>query len=415
MYNNVGMLIGVCRKKLLIETKQPTFNQSKFIRAGDQIICTQPKLSLIENGKVKIPKPEEYELLIQNLGFKAAPYHDLEGRYNDLTDRLIQALQFKDPTELEILKHIVEREFSMNDGFFYLSEVNEIFRATIDAQMGLLLPKINFLKKYLDSIACFPLDIQILILDLSNLIVENYVPLKEMRAQVNSLVDQCKADYPLVSILKAGRNVRQLKFIKAQVELRKLQIDDLNDLMKFRIERLLYMIEVEHANQLTETIATKNPSLKYPGINRFERCRPFSSSAYIRYAFKDFERALTDYDSAISINPEAACFNLIYIADCLFETNQTHLLESRINLAKQVIHSFSSLHHYTLNFFEVLYGTDISRKIQYDFSPFFDTLSKLNSDSPYVLIIRKHLLNYVKKNHRYKLIYDFETSMQNND
>lgn len=415
MYNNVGMLIGHYRKKLLSETKLAKYNQSEFVKSSDQIICTQPKLSLIENGKVKIPKPKEYELLIKNLGYQSAQYHDLEAQYSDFTYKLINALQFEYQGELDKLKRIFDSEFSIFDGFFYLNEVNEIIRSTIDAQTGLKLPRIEFLKKYLDSIECFSDDIQVMILDLSNLIVENYVPLREMRTQVNALVEECKVDLPMVSILKAGRNVRQFKFIKAQEELRNLSTDDLNDLMKFRIERLLYMIDVEHANQLTDSITSKNPSLKYPTVNRFERCRPFSSSAYIRYTLKDFKGALSDYENAILINPEAACFNLVYIADCLFETNQNDLLESKINLAKQHIRNYSQLNHDTLDFFEVLYGAESEKKQYYNFTSLFESLSKLNSDSPYVLIIRKHLLKYVKNNHRYKLIFDFETKLQNNN
>lgn len=415
MYNNVGMLIGYYRKKLLGETKLAKYNQSEFVKFGDQIICTQPKLSLIENGKVKIPKPKEYELLIKNLGYQSAQYHDLEARYNDFTHTLIDSLQYEDHVEFEKLRYIFDSEFSIYDGLFYLDEVNEIIKGTLEAQTGMALPKIDFLKKYLDSIECFSDDIQVLILDLANLIVENYVPLKEMRIQVNTLVEQCKVDLPMVSILKAGRNVRQLKFIKAQEELRNLSTDDLNDLMKFRVDRLLYMIEVEHANQLTDSITSKNPSLKYPTVNRFERCRPFSSSAYIRYTLKDFKGALSDYENAIFINPEAACFNLVYIADCLFETNQTDLLESKINLAKQHIHYYSQLSHDTLDFFEVLYGAESVKKQYYNFTSLFENLSKLNSDSPYVLIIRKHLLNYVKQNHKYKLIFDFETKLLNNN
>lgn len=414
MYNNIGMYIGHKRKNILKETKLEKYSQSEFIKFGDKIICTQPKLSLIENGKIKIPNYGEYELLINNLGLKSAPYFELEELYNEFAHNLLFSLQYQDHSTLMKFKHIFEESFSKFNDVFYLNDVNEILSACINAQLGISLPNSEFLIMYLDAYTCFPEDIQILILDTSNLIIENYFPLKNMRTRLNTLIEQSSSEEPLMSILKAGRNVRQLKLFEAQDKLLKLNIDGLNELMKFRIERLLYMIEIDHVNPLTDNIITKNPSLKYQDINRFERCRPFSSTATIRYTHKAYEEALVDYENAISINDEAACFNIIYIADCLYETNRIHLLRPKIELARKYSHHYSRLTNDILNFFEEIYDIG-SEKVKYKgFELLFESLAQLNSDSPYVIIVRKHLLSFISKNHRYKLIYDFDMKMQNN-
>jgi hypothetical protein len=413
MYNNIGMYIGHKRKNILKETKFEKYSQSEFIKFGNITICTQPKLSLIENGRIKIPNFREYELLINNLGFKSVPYFELEELYNEFSHNLLLSLQYQDHSSLLKFKLIFEESLSKFNDVFYINDVNEILSACINAQLGISLPNSEFLVKYLDAYDCFPENIQILILDTSNLIIENYFPLKNMRIRLNTLIEQSSSEEPLMSILKAGRNVRQLKLFEAQDKLAKLKNDDLNDLMKFRIERLLYMVEIDHTYPLTQNITTNNPSLKYLDVNRFERCRPYSSSATIRYTHRDFNGAIDDYEKAISINDEAACFNMIYITDCLHEMKRIDLLGPKINIARKYTHQYSRLNNDVISFFEEIYEIGFEKVNYNGFGLLFESLAQLNSDSPYVMIVRKHLLNYVGKNHRYKLIYDFDMKMQN--
>jgi len=414
MYNNVGKLIGYYRRKKYDETKLTNFSQVGFVYYEHRLICAQSKLSIIENGKVRIPYPEEYFYLIKNLDFNSLDYTNIEPLFNEFTNQLFHFLQYQPITELKQLHIIYEQKLESYSDFFYLRELNGVFKATIQAHLGLSLPKISFLDDYLDALDCFPPKIQFLILDLANLIVENYIPYKDVRDKVNGLVDQLQMDAPIVKLLKASRNLRQLKLIDVQQKLKSIDADHLNELMKFRIQRLLFMIEIEDIEQLSKFSESQNPALRFTDINRFERCRPYLISGYLRYSLKDYVFALVDYKKALSINPESVCFAMIYISDCLYELKRTSELHPYLLDAQQYISHFSDLHRDVLKFFNVISGLQVSEDESLQFRSLFESLSQLNSESPYVRIIRKHLLNYAKKSHKYKLVFDYETMMLDN-
>ncbi|KAF0225092.1 MAG: hypothetical protein FD179_1388 [Erysipelotrichaceae bacterium] len=414
MYNNVGKLIGYYRRKKYDETKLTNFSQVGFVYYEHRLICAQSKLSIIENGKVRIPYPEEYYYLIKNLDFNSLDYSTIESLYCEFTSQLLHSLQYCPISDLKKLQIVFEQKLEPYSNFFYLHELNEVFKATMNSHLGLALPNVSFLDDYLDALDCFPSSIQFLILDLANLIIENYIPYKEIRDKVNNLVDQLQLDAPIVKILKASRNLRQLKMIDVQQRLKSIDTDHLNELMKFRIQRLLFMIEIEDIEQLSKFSESQNPAIKFTNINRFERCRPYLISGYLRYFLKDYEFALMDYKKALSINPEAVCFSMIYISDCLYELKRTPELHPYLIDAQRYISHFSDLHTDVLKFFNVVSGLQISEDESNQFRSLFESLAQLNSVSPYVRIIRKHLLNYAKKTHKYKLIFDYETMMLDN-
>ncbi len=414
MYNNVGKLIGYYRRKKYDQTKLTQFSQVGFVFFEDRLICAQSKLSIIENGKVRIPYPDEYDYLIKNLSDTPIDYQRVEVLYTDFTQKLFNTLQTETQTSLIAIQKFFLENLVVYDHVFYLRELNTLFACVFNAYLGKSLPHIDFLDDYLDCINCFPAEIQFFILDLSNLIIENYIPIKDVRDKVNGLLDQLTLDAPIVKILKASRNLRQLKLIDVQQKLKSILSDDLNDLLRFRIERLLFMIEIDGVDQLSKYPAFKNPALKYVHVNRFERCRPFLISGYLRYALKDYTGALADYHQAQIINPETVCFSLIFIGDCLYELKRMGDLNPYLYEAEKHIQHFSSLHKEVLIFFNIIHGAQNSPDESIQFKALFSNLSQLNSESPYIRIIRKHLLNYAKKNHKYKLIFDYELMMLDN-
>lgn len=414
MYNNVGRLIGYYRRKKYDQTKLTQFSQVGFVFYEDRLICAQSKLSIIENGKVRIPYPDEYDYLIKNLGDTPIDYMRVEVLYTDFTHHLFKSLQTEPQSSLFTLQKFFIENLVVYDHVFYLRELNKLFSCVLNAHLGKSLPHIDFLDDYLDCIDCFPPEIQFFILDLSNLIIENYIPIKDVRDKVNGLLDQLTLDAPIVKILKASRNLRQLKLIDVQQKLKSIESDDLNELLRFRIERLLFMIEIDGVDQLSKYPAFKNPALKYEQVNRFERCRPFLISGYLRYALKDYKGALEDYHQARVINPETVCFSLIFISDCLYELKRMGDLNPYLVEAKKHIQHFSLLHEEVLIFFNIINGAQKPNDESIQFKTLFSSLSQLNSESPYIRIIRKHLLNYAKKNHKYKLIFDYEMLMLDN-
>lgn len=414
MYNNVGKLIGYYRKKMYDETKSTIFNQVGFVFYGNRRICAQSKLSIIENGKIRIPYPDEYDYLIKNLGFNPADYRDVDTLYSDFIAQILDVLQYQPELALLDLLEIYHCRLKEFNDIFYLHELNLIITATINAHLGISLPDLDFLDVFLEALECFPHEVQFLILDLANLIVENYFPYKEIREKVNGLVDSLHLDAPIVQILKASRYLRQLKMFDVQQKIKSIKTDALSHLLKFRIQRLLFMIEIESVDQLAKSRELLNPAFEFEDVNRFERCRPYIISGYLHYSFQDYEHALEEYENARSINPQAVCFSLIFISDCLYELHRMIDLHSYLIEAQKHIASFSPLHYEVSEFFNIITGLQRFDDEAVQFRALFKSLSQLNSDSPYVRIIRKHLLNYAKKTHKYKLIFDYELMMLDN-
>ena len=414
MYNNVGKLIGYYRKKMYDKTKLTNFSQVGFVFYGNRMICAQSKLSIIENGKIRIPYPDEYDYLIKNLGYTSTDFKNVDTLYTDFILKVLDVLQYQPEPELLDLQEIYNRQLKEFDEIFYLHELNFIIKATINAHLGISLPSIEFLDDYLDAMECFPNDVQFLILDLANLIVENYIPFREVRDKVNGLVDHLRLDAPIVQILKASRNLRQLKMIDVQQKIKLINTGALSHLLKFRIQRLLFMIEIESVEQLAGRSELLNPAVEFEDVNRFERCRPYVISGYLHYSFQDYANALNEYKNAQSINPEAVCFSLIYISDCLYELHIMDDLHPYLVEAEKHIRNFSTLHFEVSRFFNIITGLQKYDDESMQFKSLFKSLSQLNSDSPYVRIIRKHLLNYAKRSHKYKLIFDYELMMLDN-
>jgi hypothetical protein len=414
MYNNVGKLIGFYRKKMYEKTKLTHFSQVGFVFYGNRMICAQSKLSIIENGKIRIPYPDEYDYLIMNLGYKPMDYAKVDTLYNDFVAEVFSTLQYQPEKAFSGLLDKYNERLAKFDDIFYLRELNIIIKATIDAHLGISLPNPDFLDDYLDALECYPNIVRFLILDLANLIVENYNPFKEVRDKVYGLVDRLDLDAPTVLILKASRNLRQLKMIDVQQKIKSIKSDSLSHLLKFRIQRLLFMLEIESVDQLTNRSDLNNPAIEFEDVNRFERCRPYIISGYLHYSFQDYKKALLEYGNAQAINPEAVCFSLIYVSDCLYELRRMSEIGPYLVETEKHIGHFSQLHREVATFFNIISGIQKCDDESIQFKALFKSLSQLNSDSPYVRIIRKHLLNYSKRSHKYKLIFDYESMMLDN-
>lgn len=414
MYNNVGKLIGYYRKKMYDKTKLTNFSQVGFVFYGNRMICAQSKLSIIENGKIRIPYPDEYDYLIKNLGYKSIDYRNVDMLYSDFFTLILNTLQYQPESALLELMKTYDNQLKQFDDIFYLNELNRIITYTIHAHLGISLPDLEFLDVFMDALECFPHDVQFFILDLANLVAENYIPYKEVRDKINGLVDHLKLDAPIVQILKASRNLRQLKMIDVQHKIKSIKTDSLSHLLMFRIQRLLFMIEIESVDQLAGSRDLLNPAIEFEDVNRFERCRPYIISGYLHYSYQDYGYALKEYQNAQAINPQAVCFSLIYISDCLYELHRMNDLHLYLIEAQKNIELFSPLHFEVSRFFNIITGLQKYDDESLQFKALFKSLSQLNSDSPYVRIIRKHLLNYAKKTHKYKLIFDYELMMLDN-
>lgn len=408
MYQNVGKLIGFYRKQKWENTKDSKYVQINFIKFDQCLICSQSKLSFIENGNIKNPYPEEYHSLITNLGFQSLDYFNVESNYEVFLSKLLYTIQYDNTESLNELVIEFENNLERYNSFFYLSNVNEIIKFTFNYLKSVSLPDMDNFDFYIKSIDCYSKDIQCLILNLAYLLVENYNPSHEARNQITTLILNTKINNPLIEILKATLYLRQRNFKIVNKILSLIDFDMLNNYLKFKIERLRFMMETENVDEIKHLLSIQNPSYRYFEINRFEYCRTFMHTATLLYSFKEFFLSFEQYQKAIRINPEVSCLSLIYLFDCLYESNQLNIFDGFYNLSKLYLDKYTQLHRDISEFCYTLsnnYSTSIYSEL---LNSLFANLSTLNRESPYIQIVRKHLMIHVTKTHKYKIIYDLE-------
>jgi len=413
MYNNVGRMIGFYRNKSYEATKSQEFTQKLFSRLNSRVICTQSKLSLIENGRVELPYLDEYQYLVTKLDRRFIDYNSIKQLYVDFTNLLLYCIQYQTSLDLKEMNLIFERDFKKYDDFFYLKEVNDMFQYTFDVLLDRSLIDVDQATLCLDMSDCFPDEVKVLIFSLVLLVIENYSPSSPMITQYNSKINTLRLDNcPLLKIMLANLKIRQLKIIKAQKELRSLLDYPISNLLKFRVSRLLYAVEIQQEESLEKALLIQNPSEIYSGVNRFEYYRSYLPLAYFCYDHGYYEKALHNYQLSVSINPESSCFSMIFICDCMLELKQYNELPLFLSIAQQSLNRFSPLHTIVHGFFTLFISENPKDLAQLNFILLFSELGKLHSNSPYISIIRRYLLKYIGKAHTYKLLYDFEMAIK---
>lgn len=412
MYNNIGKLIGFYHKREFDTSKNPKYAQSNFIIFNGRRICSQSKLSSIENGKPKNPYAEEYHYLINNLDFRAMDYFSVENVYNDYLYRLLNCVQFESNMQLEFLYQEFESLLHGYREYFYLHELNEVIVLTFNLIKGISLPTDLQFEFYMDSYNCYSIELQCLIMNFAYLFVENYNPNRSAREKVNELIMNSQICEPLVDILKATLYLRTGNFIKTDEILSSIKKSELSNYLTFKIERLQFMMRSELVTHQTQLMQIQNPSDKYNEINLFERSRTHLHLATLYFSFKEFDLAFTFYKESILINPEIACVSFIYVFDCLYELNRLNELDKFEAISSIHLNRFTQLHAEVRSLCISLAKNHSPLNTRF-MNSLFTNLSSLNRESPYVHIVRKHLLKYVARTHRYKLIYDFERIIEN--
>lgn len=413
MFKNVGKLIGFYRKQKLDSTKDPKYTQVNFIKYEHRDICSQSKLSDLENGKIKIPYPDEYQSLIKNLDFIPIDYIKVKDSYDDFVNRLLYRLQYKNTESLNSLIDEFDTNLLKYDSYFYLHELNEIIKFTFNHIKGISLPNAESYEFYLDSIQCYNNDIQCLILNLAYIILENYNPSISARERITSLIESSKLSNPLIQILKATLHFRQSNFKRVNKILSLIDIEKLNDYSKFKIERLQFMMKTERVFHPEQLSLIHNPSKIYNDVNRFELCRPYLHIATLYYSFKEYFLAIEHYQESIRINSEVSCLNLIYIFDCLYELNRLNEFENYSKISDLHLNKFTQLHRDIREFCLALSNNFSTILDSAMLNSLITNLSILNKESPYIYIIRKHLLLNIAMTHKYRIIYDFEKTINN--
>lgn len=413
MYNNIGKLIGFYRKQRFRLTKDIRYSQVNFVKYNLRNICSQSKLSDIENGNVKIPYTDNYHYLIQNLDFIPIDYYKVEGIYSIFLTKFLYALQYEDSKSILNLQEEFENKLEKFNKYFYLFELNEIIRFTFLAIKGRSLPNMKYFDFYIDSIYCYCNEMQCLILNLAFQLIDSYGLSQEAINRITLLVTKIKIKNFLIELLKANLHISQGNFKRANRILSLMKKVKLSDYLKFKIDLLRFKMKIERLSTSNLLDSLQYFSTCYHNICRFEYYKPFLHIATLHYSKKEYDFSYKNFLKAIDINPEVSCLTLIYIFDCLYELNRLDEFESLKDISIQYLEKFPKLYRDISSF---------CSELSCDCSSFLDTsllnslfvnLSTLKHDNQYIRIVRKHLLLHVTKTHKYKLFCDFEKFIYN--
>jgi len=202
--------------------------------------------------------------------------------YEDFVSQLLNTIQYQTLVELKQLEHRFNIELSKYSSFFYLGEVNRIIEATFNVLLDRSLIDTEHISDLLEMSHCFPDIIRILIYNLAFIVVENYTD-QTLAHLLMIKVDKFKSNEPIISIFKMNLKVRKAKIISAQRELLKLKELSLSELLKFRIDRLLYAVEVQHVDSVEDALKLQNPADNYLDVNRYEKYKTHMALAYFCY------------------------------------------------------------------------------------------------------------------------------------
>jgi len=406
-YTYIGKLIGVTRRSLLITANDVRFKQENFIFFGARQICQQSRLSRIENGLVNRHYVDELHYLIANLARTPIEYDTVMPIYDNFIQEVLSATQYEFD-KLPHLKKQFESTFRVYDDAFYTADINRVLTIHFDLLLNHHLVLLDDIVKMTEWFECYPPEVQLLFLNTAGIVLETFntdLPLMEWYF---SAVDQLDSKEPLAQVLKAYTRLRRSQFLLAQREFSQLSILPLSPYIKFRIARAQQSLAFE-SQSLTNFDATVEPAIFHDAsINPYERSRPFMTLGMMYYMRADWVKSNDWYQKAISINPYIICIADVFIFDNLLRLNEIDTLKRLFELSNSFIHLYPKFTSIKQSFFRSMTEPNHS----FDFDELIDHIRKLHAQDPTITIIRRYLMQYIKRNRHYKLLYEYDLAVE---
>ncbi|HEX5742964.1 MAG TPA: hypothetical protein VFY09_03575, partial [Flavobacteriaceae bacterium] len=270
----IGLLIGRCRKYLL-KYKSDEYNQKNFLIYKGFPICSQSTLSRIENGN-EFTYDEVIEVLINKLGYN---FSSSQLDYDDIAkfaDNYIDLLVYKNNNQLKAFEKEFDDLHRNHKDNFYISQCLDILNLSLKYYIHSEIPNIE---KIEELIFYFPNHSNSFNLILKDIIVW-FLEISPFNSDsirrfltTNLTLDDSNI---LNSILNTNISIRNGEFIKALRLLDKIQIENLNNLTKFRTKRLSLLIHINILRSFTNfQVENYDYALNQSEIPKFELAKLF--------------------------------------------------------------------------------------------------------------------------------------------
>lgn len=413
IYRNIGLFIGMIRKNRQVKEGNEKLKQNNFILDGKRQICSQSKLSKIENGHTVEVYPEEIECLIRKLDRKPENYSVTVLQYESFCYQFINILQFGFRKQLIDLFDEYKATLKINDSVFYLSEMNSIIDHCFDYYLNENLPQNEWIDEMFGYLPAFCEPLAILTLDLFTYQIEFFYSEFNQTKRLFDLTLKLKSNDHFTNSIKALTLYRIDKKHESQKIISGIPIDQLNKLMQFRLYRLdIMMNQMDHDFTKAE-YGLPEFDFKTSMISKYETSRIefiWARKYYINSLYLD---SISHFEKAIDLNPEMSVFSFFYLMDCFYELGDYNPIQKYLVVSEKHLNRFDPINALFVQFIDHLINNYNSDSFHiFLFNKLLPKLKALHSDHPYIGLFRKYLLVIAKENRQYKLIYDFDNGIQ---
>lgn len=402
----IGVLIGRNRKYLL-KHESNNFNQRQFTIYKDYPICSQSTLSRIENG-FDFSYEEVIEVLINKLGFS---YSNNQEDYNELfklADIYVELLIYKDNNQLQLFEKKFGAFYQKHKFNFYISQSLEILGISLKYYIHSELPNID---KIEEMIFYFPNQSNLFNLILKDIIVW-FLEISPFKSDSigkyllnNFIIDNSCI---LNMILNANISIRNGDLIKAIRLLDKTQDISINNLTRFRINRLYLLI---HINILKTYDDFKVDYLDFEfnsdDIPKFELAKLYHLHGIVNIYKKDYIEAFENFNLSHSIYEPISVISMQFMVE-IYRKNQNFDIQLFLQKMNMHINGYPKYYKNQFRLFEIIYiEKDYPKGIKFIEKNLAIDLKNIKLRNLQFSIFESQLIELVSKTNTYKSVYDF--------
>jgi len=407
----IGLLIGRCRKYLL-KYKSNEYNQKNFLIYKGLPICSQSTLSRIENGN-DFTYEEIIEVLINKLGYN---FSSNQQDYNDLTklaDRYIDLLVYKDNKQLILFEKEFNDLYRIHKKKFYISQCFDILNLSLNYYVHSEIPNIE---KIEELIFYFPNQVNSFNLILKDIIVW-FLEISPFNSDsirkfltTNFVLDDSNV---LNRVLNINISIRNGEFIKSLRLLDKIQIDDINNLTKFRAKRLSLLVHINILRSFTNFhVEDFDYILNQNEIPKFELAKLYHLLGII-YMYKlEYIKAFDNFDLSHSIYEPISVISMQFMIE-IYRKNKNFDIKLFLNKVNKHIEVYPIYFKNQYRLFEIKYiEEDAQKSIKFIEKNLVDDIKKYRQRNLQFSIFESQLVELVTETNTYKSLYDFYVSTQ---
>ncbi len=402
----IGLLIGRCRKYLL-KYKSNEYNQKNFLIYKGLPICSQSTLSRIENGN-EFTYDEVIEVLINKLGYN---FSSVQKDYDDLVkfaDTYIDLLVYKNNDQLKIFEKEFNSLYRIHKNNFYISQCLEILNLSLKYYLHSEIPNIE---KIEELIFYFPNHSNAFNLILKDIIVW-FLEISPFNSDsirkfltTNLILDDSNV---LNRILNINISIRNGEFIKSLRLLDKIQIDDINNLTKFRTKRLSLLVHINILRSFTNfQVENFDYILNQNDIPKFELAKLYHLLGII-YMYKlEYIKAFENFNLSHSIYEPISVISMQFMIE-IYRKNQNFDIKLFLNKVNKHIEAYPDYYKNQYRLFEIKYiEEDAIKSIKFIEKNLAHDFKKVRDRNLQFSIFESQLIELVTETNTYKSLYDF--------